>query len=196
MVRPGSGLFYGAGSIGAGGWNVASRKFAPSTPFVGTIDGFVSITTLSNPFPDGFLQAVGSSQGLLTLTGQNIARVFDRSALAPYNLQWNFSIQGQLAAMLVEIGYIGSQGSHLADGRGHLIKQLRPEALALGTDLQRTAPNPFYGIITNPVPLSRKTVRYGQLLRPYPHFNTMSIFNPTSSGSTCHGLTLRFERRS
>lgn len=195
VVRAGSGLFYGAGSIGAGGWNIASRGFAPSTPFVGSIDGFVPITTLSDPFPDGFSQAVGSSQGLLTLTGQNIARVFDRHALAPYNLQWNFSIQRQLATMLAEIGYIGSQGSHLADGRGHLINQLHPDVLSLGTELQRTVENPFYGIITNPGPLSRRRVRYGQLLRPYPHFNNLTIFNPTSSSSTYHGLTLRFERR-
>jgi hypothetical protein len=195
VLRGGTGLFYGAGSIGAGGWNIASRGFAPSTPFVGSIDGFVPITTLSDPFPDGFSQPVGSSQGLLSLVGQNIPRVFDRSALAPYNLQWNFSIQRQVANMLVEIGYIGSQGTHLADGRGHLINQLRPEVLELGTELQKTVPNPFFGVITNPGPLSKKKVRYGQLLRPYPHFNNLTIFNPTSSSSTYHGLTLKLERR-
>ena len=195
VLRGGSGLFYGAGSIGAGGWNIASQGFAPSTPFVGTIDGFVPITTLSDPFPDGFSQSVGSSEGLLSLAGQNIPRVFDRNALVPYNLQWNFSVQRQIASMLLEVGYIGSQGTHLADGRGHLINQLRPETLELGTELQRTVPNPFFGIITNPGPLSKRKVRFGQLLRPYPHFNNMTIFNPSSSSSTYHGLTLKFERR-
>lgn len=195
VIRGGSGIFYGAGSIGSGGWNIASQGFAPVTPFVGSIDGFVPITTLGNPFPDGFSQPVGSSRGLLSLVGQNIDRVFDRNALLPYNLQWNFSIQRQFGATLFEIGYIGSQGTHLADGTGHLINQLRPEALQLGTDLQRTVDNPFYGIVTNPGALSQPKVQLAQLLRPYPHFLNMTVFNPSSSSSTYHALTLKFERR-
>jgi len=195
VVRGGSGIFFGSGSIGAGGWNIASQGFAPNTPFVGSIDGFVPITTLSNPFPDGFSQPVGSSQGLLSLAGQNIDRVFDRNALVPYNLQWNFSIQRQFGATLFEAGYIGSQGTHLADGTGHLANQLRPEALQLGTDLQRTVDNPFYRIVTNPGALSQPRVQLAQLLRPYPHFLAMTVFNPSSSSSTYHALPLKIERR-
>ena len=67
--------------------------------------------------------------------------------------------------------------------------------LTLGTALQRLVPNPFYGIVTNPGVLSSSTVTQGQLLRPYPHFGNMTIFNPTAASSSYHGLTLKVERR-
>jgi len=195
VLRGGYGIFYGSGSIGAGGWNIASQGFAPSTPFVGSLDGLRPITTLSNPFPNGFSQPVGNSEGLLSLAGQNIPRVFDRDAPLPYNQQWNFSVQRQFGNTLVESAYIASRGIHLGDGAGHDINQLRPEVLALGTALQRLVPNPFFGIVTNPGVLNSRTVTQGQLLRPYPHFGNMTIFNPTAAASTYHGLTLKVERR-
>ncbi|MGH9629629.1 MAG: hypothetical protein ACRD7E_15040 [Bryobacteraceae bacterium] len=43
--------------------------------------------------------------------------------------------------------------------------------------------------------MSQKTVTRGQLLRPYPHFGNLTIFNPTSASSTYHGFTLKAERR-
>ncbi|MGH9629628.1 MAG: hypothetical protein ACRD7E_15035, partial [Bryobacteraceae bacterium] len=106
-----------------------SQGFAPSTPFVGSLDGLVPVTTLSNPFPDGFSQSVGSIEGLLSLVGQNIPRIYDRNAPLPYNQQWNFSIQRQFGGVVVETAYLGSRGVHLGDGAGHDINQLHPEVL-------------------------------------------------------------------
>jgi hypothetical protein len=195
VVRGGYGIFFGSGSIGAGGWNIASQGYAPSTTFVGSLDGLRPITTLSNPFPEGFSQPVGNSLGLLSLVGENVPRVYDRNAPLPYNQQWNFSIQRQFGSVLVETAYLGSRGIYLGDGAGHDINQLLPQTLALGTALQQLVPNPFYGIITTPGVLSQPTVTRGQLLRPYPHFGNLNIFNPASAASTYHGFTLKAERR-
>ncbi len=194
-IRGGYGIFYGSGSIGAGGFNVASQGFAPSTDFVGSLDGLRPLHTLSNPFPDGFNKAVGNSQGLLSLVGQSVARVYDRDAPLPYNQQWNLSVQRQFGGVVLQVAYSGSRGIHLSDGAGYLINQLPPDALRYGSTLQDLRPNPFFGIITNPGALRAATVRRGQLLRPYPHFDALTVFNPTGAASTYHGGSLRAERR-
>jgi len=195
VIRGGYGIFFGSGSVGAAGWNIASQGFAPSTPFVGTLDGLRPIATLSDPFPSGFAKTIGSSQGLLSLVGQNIDRIYDRQAPLPYHQQWNFSVQRQFGQMLVQTAYSGSRGIHLGDGAGFALNQLRPEALALGNALQQLVPNPFLGVITTPGILSQPQVSRAQLLRPYPHFGNLTVFNPAASGSTYHGFSAKVERR-
>ncbi len=195
VARGGYGIFYGSGSIGAGGFNIASQGFAPSTTFVGSLDGLRPIAWLSDPFPNGFAGAVGSSQGLMSLVGQSVARIYDRNAPAPYNQQWNFSLQRQVASVLIQAAYSGSRGIHLTDGAGFDINQLRPETLALGSALQELVANPFYGLITNPGSLVGPRVSRGQLLRPYPHFDSLTVFNPAAAASTYHAFMVKVERR-
>jgi len=195
VVRGGYGIFYGSGSVGAAGWNVASLGFAPSTDLVASLDGLRPNVYLDNPFPNGFAQAVGNSRGLLSFTGQDITRLFDRHAPIPYNQQWNFNLQRQFGSILVQAAYSGSRGIHLGDGAGFQINQLPASALALGNALQQLVPNPFFGIVTNPGPLSSAQVARGQLLRPYPHYGNLTVFNPAAAASTYHGFSIKAERR-
>lgn len=195
VVRGGAGVFFAAGSVGAGGFNIASQGFAPSTPYVGSLDGLRPDNSLSSPFPNGFAQPEGSSQGLLSQAGLSIPRLYDRMAPLPYNLQWNFSLQREIAGVAFQAAYAASRGVHLGDGAGFEINQLRPETLALGTALQQLVPNPFFGVITAPSILRNPTVTRAQLLRPYPHFLALTVFNPAAASSTYHGLSLKAERR-
>jgi hypothetical protein len=195
VIRGGMGIFYGSGSIGAGGFNIASQGFAPSTTFVGSLDGLRPITRLSNPFPDGFAQPVGSADGLLSNVGQSIARLYDRSARLPYNVQSSFSVQRQLRGFIFQGAYAANKGTHLSDGAGFQINQLPPSILAQGSTLQQLVPNPFFGIVTNPGILRSAQVTRGQLLRPYPQFDALTIFNPAASSSIYHSGTFKVERR-
>jgi hypothetical protein len=195
VMRGGYGIFYGSGSIGAGGWNIASQGYAPSTDFIASLDGLRPLNTLSDPFPSGFQQAVGNSEGALSLVGQNVARIYNRNSPLPYNQHWTFSLQRQIGSVLVQASYSGNKGTNLGDGAGTEINQLPPEALALGSQLQTLVPNPFYGVIETPGVLSTPTVRYGQLLRPYPHFGNLTIFNPAVGQSIYHGASIKVERR-
>ncbi len=195
VFRGGFGLFYGSGSIGAGGFNIASQAFAPSTTFVGSQDGLRPIATLSNPYPNGFASAAGSTEGLLSNTGQSIARLYDRSAQLPYNVQWSASLQRQLGNFVFQAAYAANKGNFLSDGAGFNINQLPPSILEQGTALQQLVPNPFFGIVNNPGILRNATVTRGQLLRPYPHFDALTIFNPAASSSTYHAGTFKVERR-
>jgi len=195
VVRGGAGMFFAPGSIGAGGFNIASQAFAPSTAFVGSLDGLRPIQTLSNPFPDGFSAVEGSSQGLMSQVGQVIARLYDRESALPYHVQWSFSVQRQLGGFAFQAAYAANHGVHLADAAGFNINQLRPESLVLGAVLQQLVPNPFYGIITAPGQLRAATVTRGQLLRPYPQFDNLTVFNPAAGSSIYHGVSLKVERR-
>ena len=195
VVRGGYGIFYGSGSVGAGGWNIASTGYAPSTDLMGSLDGLRPATYLNDPFPNGFAQPVGNSQGLLSFAGQDITRLFDRNAPLPYNQQWNLSLQRQFGSLLVQAAYSGSRGVHLGDGAGFQINQLPQSALALGSALAQLVPNPFFGIVTNPGVLRDAQVTRGQLLRPYPQFGGLTVFNPAAGGSTYHGFSAKVERR-
>lgn len=195
VVRGGFGIFYAAGSIGAGGFNIASQGFAPSTPYVSSLDGLRPIGTLSNPFPDGFASAAGSSQGLMSQVGLSIDRLYDRMAPLPYNSQWNFTLQREALGVAWQAAYAGSRGIHLGDGAGFAINQLSSDALALGTGLQQLVDNPFYGFINEPSVLQNPRVTRGQLLRPYPQFLDLTVFNPAAGASTYHGFSVKAERR-
>jgi hypothetical protein len=195
VVRAGYGIFYGSGSIGAGGWNIASLGFAPSTSMVTSLDGLRPNAYLRDPFPSGFNQAVGNSQGLMSFVGQDITALFDRNAPVPYNQQWNLSLQSQLGSLLLQAAYSGSSGTHLNDGAGFNLNQLTASALALGSALQTLVPNPFYGLVKNPGVLYGSTVARGQLLRPYPQFGNLTVFNPTAGTSRYNAFSVKAERR-
>ena len=150
--------------------------FASSTPFRSSLDGGLTPADhLANPFPRGYSLPPGSSLGLLSFAGQdfNTPNLYDRT---PYVQQWNFNIQKEiLPGTLLEIGYAGSKGTHLPLIFG-AINQLTGSALALGPALLDQVPNPFYGVITDPVSLlSQPAVQRSQLLRPYPEFTTISM---------------------
>ena len=68
--------------------------------------------TLDNPYPlpDGITNPPGSSQGLLTLIGQDAA-ANRRYYHSGYTQQWNFDVQQDLGRnMLLEVTYSGSAG--------------------------------------------------------------------------------------
>jgi hypothetical protein len=157
-------------------------------------DGVTPLYNLTDPFPSGIAQPSGNSEGLLTLVGQSINGPVRQQRLS-YQSQWSFDVQRQLPwAWVVDVGYAGSSGVHLPSGVQ--FNQLPAEALALGTALNATVPNPFFGIITDPTStLSRATVQQGQLLRPYPQFTGVAGNQVPTGHSSYHALQVRGERR-
>lgn len=194
VFRGGYGIFY-ANTWGNGRNNnaIPQTGFYCSTPVITSLDGGLTpFSSLSDPFPSGFCKATGSSGGLLTTLGQNINMV-DRNLQMPYTQSWNFDIQRKLPGdAVVEIAYSGSRGVHLMGIVEN--NQLDPKYMSLGTQLNRTVPNPFFGSITAGN-LSQPTITYGQSLRPYPQFTGVSSRNATYGGSVYHAMFLKAERR-
>lgn len=198
VVRAGYGVYYMAAPFGASRHNLGDG-YSTSTPWITTLDGATPVSTLSNPFPNGFNQYTGSTLGLLTQVGATLTDAWPATLKTPYNQQWNLTLQKEFrkGSILLEAAYAGNKGTHLPYflPTAAELDQLNPSLLSLGTALLALVPNPFYGIITTPGILSQPTVQYGQLLRPYPQYTGFQAKNASWGNSNYHALQTRFQKR-
>ncbi len=182
VLRAGYGMYWAP-------WNYP----APSPTSYGAV-GFSNNTSspqstvtptvsMSNPFPNGLVKPSGSNLGLLAGAGTNINFV-DETRKAPRVQQYTVDLQRELGNnMAITFSYVGARGDHLPLGgtvnTAVNINQLDPKYLALGSAvLNQTVPNPFFG---NPAFAgtalgNNATTNRGQLLRPYPQFGNISMF--------------------
>ena len=109
--------------------------------------------------------------------------------------QWNFDIQHELGRELViEVLYAGSVGVGLPAQWASQMNQLPDSYLSQGAALQQLVPNPFAGVVSSG-PLSLPTVQRGQLLRPYPQFQTLYVEGKPLGHSNYHSFQLQFKKR-
>src|SRR5437763_2827865 len=66
--------------------------FSQTTQIVQPSNFLSPSATLSNPFPAGIKQPVGSSLGLATFAGQTV-QFIEPQVKDPYSMRWNFSVQ-------------------------------------------------------------------------------------------------------
>jgi hypothetical protein len=177
------GEFNGYGQIG----------FQATTTYVASINSITPNAFLSNPFPNGFIQPTGSSQGLLTNIGAD-ATSWERGSRAPYVQQWNFNVQRSLwSNLVVEVAYAGSKGTHLPQTLE--FNQLPEQYMSLGSELQRSVANPFFGIIPASQSVGGANTTVAQLLRPYPQFTNVTSTYATAGSSIYHSLQVRVQKR-
>lgn len=160
---------------------------------------------LNNPYPQGMLLPPGRSQGDNTFLGLGAGTIVPSLNRNPEYYTWNFSIQREIGPGVLEVNYTGSRGAHLFLP----FTSLSPLPLNVwypGTpgaftrdQLNASVPNPFFGVITNPlaVNLNRPTVQRFRLLRPMPHFDGTSsgTAEPPVASSYYHALQLKYEKR-
>ncbi len=158
-----------------------SQSTTITTP---TNDNYVTPSaTLSNPFPGGIKQPVGSALGLTTFAGQTVNFINPQFQNA-YALRWNFSIQQQLTTnTMLEIAYIGNHGVHLPVTLTQLnfiprqyLSTMGTRDQALITALTATTANPFAGLATSQ---NSATTSVAQLRARFPQYPVGS-----ASGST------------
>ncbi len=166
-----------------------------TSSLVAEADGVTPQFNLDNPWPTGLLQPSGSTLGLNTLLGQGISGPLRTQGL-PYQLQWSFDIQRQLpGSWVAEVGYAANNAYRLPSSVQY--NQLSPDTVTqLGSGVNQTVPNPFFGVITDPTSsLSLATVQRGQLLRPFPQFTSAAGSQVGAGQSNYHALQARVERR-
>lgn len=195
VVRGGYALHFvpNVGSVDAVG-------FSTTTTVVTSEDGVTPKDRLSNPFPTGLLPAVGNKLGLATLLGQSIGYT-DPSDVTPKMHTWNVNVQKELfSKSLLQAGYIGSRGINLTsevsigNNIAENINQVDPKYLSMGTALQDSVANPFFGLIAAGS-LAGRTIQRQQLLRPFPQFQNITRSLPTFGNSVYHSLQMKFEQR-
>ncbi len=202
VVRAGYGIFFEP--LGADRADSTQVGFSQRTNMNPSIDnGQTFRATLANPYPDGFIAAQRSSAGLATNLGLALSSVYPRRRNA-YMQRWSVNVQRQLARnLVVEVGYLANRGTGL--GVPYDFNLLPAQYLSRSPErdvntvnfLSANIVNPFRGIpqfSQSPAFLNNQFVSRASLLRPYPHFNglTMTI---NDGFSWYHAGTLRVERR-
>lgn len=202
VIRAGYGIFFEP--LGADRADSTQLGFSQRTNMNPSVDnGQTFRATLASPYPDGFIPAQGSSQGLATNLGLGLSSFYPQRRNT-YMQRWSFNVQRQLARNLVlEVGYIGNRGTALGVPYDY---NLTPREL-LSTSPERdnnrinfltaNVVNPFRGIpafSTSPAFLNNQFTSRAALLRPYPHFNALQM-TINDGYSWYHAGTLRLERR-
>ena len=99
------------------------------------------------------------------------------------------------------VAYAGSRGTHLllqgwATVSNINLNQLPDQYFSMGpAALLAQVPNPFFGIITTPGPLSGPTVATGQLLLPFPQYQRVLFLDPHRGTSNYRSLQTSFMKR-
>ena len=116
VLRGGYGMFYGF--LGQRRGDVIQSGFSQNTNIIPSLDnGLTFIGTLTNPFPNGITEPLGSAQGIATFLGQSIT-YFDPNPKSPRTQRWQVGIQRELPGRwVVEASYVGNHGSQLQTSR-------------------------------------------------------------------------------
>jgi len=195
VLRGGYGHLFGISHQAAHG-TFGSSGYRVNHQWVGTIDGITPLNPLRNPFPLGFPPVPGSRDGLLTEVGSSIDAVL-QNAVAPWSMQWNFNVQRELPAqVLLEVAYVGTRGLQLhRNGEGGInLNQLLPDQMALGSRLNETVDNPFFGRGGRGI-LATPRIGRRQLLRPFPQFDTLTPLFTSGASSNYHSLQVTMSKR-
>jgi hypothetical protein len=195
VMRTGFGIFYSPTTgTGPSGSSVGALTYDSSTSVTTSIDGGrTPYTSLSNPFPDGFVQPTSGSQGLLSLLGQSI-NAQNRGDRAPYAVQWNYDLQYQFGNnALLDVAYVGNAGVRLLAQAQ--LDQIPDGDLSQGAGLTQTVKNPFFGIIPSTSSIGQATTTAGQLLRPYPQFAGVQQTWGSFAHSSYHALEVKLRKR-
>jgi hypothetical protein len=112
-----------------------------------------------------------------------------------YVQQWNVAVQRELTPHTTfEVAYVGSIITHVGIPDTNL-NQLTADQLAIGAPLLQRVPNPYFGIIPRSSSLGDPTITRGQLLKPFPEYNVVSLYRNNVGATHYDGLELSVRQR-
>src|SRR5262245_31917519 len=170
-----------------------SVGYSVNTAYVASTDGNLKpANTLSNPYPFGLVQPVGSSQGLQTQLGQSFT-FYHTDVKIPVNHQFSFGVQREIPwKMAVDISFIGSRTHSLSTSKG--INEVSAADLARGAAfLNAPVTNPFAGLLPG-TQLNGPITRM-QLLRPFPQFLGLTEDRRSIGRAWYNSMQVRLEKR-
>jgi hypothetical protein len=195
ILRAGYGIYYN--TLGVNTILPLQTGFAQSTPIQASLDnGQTYLASTANPFPTGLITPRGTSGGLETNLGQSLSPYY-RDMKPGYSQRWSFGIQQVLPGQfLVDTSYVANRGTRLDVTReinatpAEYLSRSPVRDQARIDFLSQQFPNPFRG--TNPI--YGANISRANLLRPFPHFSSISAEEPIGY-SWYHSLQIRAERR-
>jgi hypothetical protein len=195
VIHGGGAIVYGPSAQAAAG-TVGPYGFRVQNSWVSTLDGITPFNTLDNPFPNGFQPPPGAAAGLLTGVGGQIEGVI-RNTPTPYAIEWDLDVQHTLSRdSTIDVAYVGNRGRKQQQSRegGIDFDQLPVSYLSLGSQLEASVANPFYGFITAGS-LNQPTTTRGQLLRQFPQYTSMLPLFLSGGNTQYDALQVRVNKR-
>jgi TonB dependent receptor len=192
VVRGGYGIFYSS-AINNINTPTTDGAFGALTQYVGTTGGDTQVipgVSLSNPFPNGYVQPTGKSLGVATDLGSTITYLNPHRVL-PYVQQWQFSIQKQFRGQVLgEVAYVGMHSIRLFED---LNLNETPDNILSNT---ANVPNPFLGLLPPASTLGQgSTIRATQLVKTYPQFSNVNEQRDNTGRVLYHSLQARVQKR-
>ena len=196
VLRAGFAIIFGPSQQAAAG-TIGTMGYRVDNTWVATIDGITPYNLLKDPYPSGVVEAVGSSQGVLTQIGSRIEAT-TQDIISPSTHQFNVNIQRELPFdTLLEVAYIGTRGYYLHrnDEGGLSLNQLPASYMSLGSKLNEKVDNPFYGTPYAIGVLAASKTSRAQLLRPYPQFTDIIPIYSVGASSFYNSLQITATKR-
>jgi len=199
VLRAGGGVYYMSPNRGG-----TIYGFNQQTPYTTTLDGLTPSAGLTgpyslvNPFPNGLAAAPHASLGLLTNVGNSIS--FDPPRYkTPRTYQYSFGIQRELPLhIMAEVSYAGNHQSYIESSFNQNYIRLADynRGTADNSYLNRTLPNPFYGVypITSSLGGSATTTALN-LLRLSPVFTDVTNNLVQQGHYRSDALQVKIEKR-
>lgn len=163
----------GGGGNGSIIESLIQNGYSQNTFMVTSVQVGIPFNTLTNPYPEGFVQPDNGAKGLATGIGTGIS-FMNPNFEVPYTDQWmaGFNIELPWNTSL-NLAYVGNKTYKLPTQSGTAINEIpladRLKGIADPSYLSTPVPNPFAGQVPgtalNPAKIARS-----QLLRPYPQF--------------------------
>jgi hypothetical protein len=149
-----------------------SNGFNISTTFVSSVDGGITPSgKLNDPYPNGLLKPVGSSQGLGTLVGNGFTYQNNQRTI-PWVHQFSVGVQRELPwQTVIDASFVGSRTRGYPVAKG--INEISAANYLQGAAMLTQVANPFAGLLPGTA-YNGATVPIQQLLRPYPQFGSIT----------------------
>lgn len=186
---------------GSGEEGINQTGFSRRTSLISSIQTGIPFNTLDRPFPEGLLEPFNGSQKLATNIGSGIS-FLNPNFKTPYSDQWMIGLDIDLPWKIrVDAAYVGNRGRKLPiNGRAinEVPRAEREKAIErLGGNasyLSTLVANPFAGRVPGTI-LNNDTVSRGQLLRPYPQFQGITMDRVNEGANQYDALELVVTKR-
>ena len=194
VIRGGYGVFFSSGITNlSSGTPTTDAAFGATTPYVGSSGGDTTPipgVSLSNPFPNGYVQPTGKTLGLATDLGSTVT-FLDPKRVLPYVQQFQFGFQKQFRGQVLgELAYVRVHSLRLYED--YNLNELPDSALSL----TNSVPNPFLGLLPATSTLGQGTsVRANRLAVMFPAFNTVTRQRNPTGRNNYHGFQTRVQKR-